>query len=285
MHGLPGEFVYVRCRHCGLVYQNPQLTPDELAPFYPGDYGAHREGGRRRIPVLGFLDKDTRIESRCRAVMRYASGGRVLDVGCATGTFLEGMRRRGWEVRGVEPSARAAALCRQKLGLEVQASTLDAAQLESASFNLVTMWNVLEHVNDPQQTLRRVHDVLRPGGLLVAAVPNTESLDIRVFGRYWAGYDVPRHLFVFTPENLTRMVEAAGLEVISRRCVSGTYRAFAFNLRFLMRDRVRNRYLCAAATRLVVARPTRLLLMPLSRLLDMLGRGTITTWVCRKKLR
>ena len=103
-----------------------------------------------------------------------------------------------------------------------------------------------------------------------------------MFKEYWAGYDLPRHLFVFPPAPLERAVKAAGFDVLKRRCIYGTYNAFAYSARFAMNDRISNARLRSALTRLMLSLPVRVLMMPLSRVVDLLNRGTIMTWFCRK---
>lgn len=282
LHGLPGEFTLVQCNRCGLIYLNPQPTPEELEVYYPDDYEAHVGTKRQQLGWLRRIDYKYGIEKRYRAIMRYTHVGRMLDIGCATGAFLDGMREHGWEVTGIEPGVQVAAYARAEMGLEIQNTTLEAAHLKPESLDLVTMWNVLEHLSDPQQALNRIRDALRPGGLLVFAIPSVESYDLRLFKRYWAGYDVPRHVFVFPPATLDKMVEAAGFDVLKRRCIYGTYNAFAYSARFAMNDQIASERLRSALTRFMLSLPVRVLMMPLSRVVDLLNRGTIMTWFCRR---
>jgi len=263
------------------MYQDPQPTPEELAPYYPPDYEAHVGTRQQQLGWLRRLDYHYGIEKRCRAILRYIRLGRMLDIGCATGAFLEGMREHGWEVEGIEPSIQAATYAKEILGLRVQNTTMETAQLEPASLDLVTMWNVLEHLSDPQRAIYRIREALRPGGLLVFSIPNIESYDHWLFGRYWAGYDLPRHLFVFPPATLTRMIQAAGFTILERRCIYGTYNAFAYSARFAMNDLLADDRLRRILTRIILSLPARVLTMPLSRAIDLLYRGTIMTWFCR----
>lgn len=282
LHNIPGEFSLVRCNRCGLMYVNPQPTAQELEAYYPEDYEAHVGTRKQQLGWLRRIDYEHGIEKRRRAMMRYTGLGRMLDVGCATGAFLDGMREHGWQVTGIEPGARAAAYAREALGLQVQNTTLEAAQLEPESLDLVTMWNVLEHLADPQQALVRIQKALRPGGLFVFAIPNTDSYDLAIFEKYWAGYDLPRHLFVFPPATLEKMVQAAGFMILDRSCVYGTYNALAYSARFAMNDRIADKRLCSALTRLILSLPVRALMLPPSWLISLLHRGTIMTWFCRK---
>ena len=282
LHGIPGIFTLVRCNHCGLMYLNPRPNPEGLAAYYPQDYEAHIGTQKQRLSWLRRLDYEYGIHKRHRAITRYTEIGHMLDVGCGSGAFLDGMRERGWSVAGIEPSARAATYARHELGLRIQNTPLEDAELVPAAFDLVTMWNVLEHLSNPQESLRRLGAALRPGGLLAFAVPNLHSLDRILFKQYWAGYDLPRHLYTFPFDVLEKMVRAAGFEVLDRRCIYGTYNAFAYSARFAMRARIGNKGLRSILTNVMLSFPTRALMLPACRLIDSLNRGTIVTWFCRR---
>ncbi|NLE43614.1 MAG: class I SAM-dependent methyltransferase [Chloroflexi bacterium] len=282
LHGIPGSFDLVRCNHCGLIYLNPQPSVDELAPYYPEDYEAHVGTRKEQLGWLRRLDYRYGVEKRYRAISRYIQTGRILDIGCATGAFLDGVRAHGWQVEGIEPGVRAAAYAQEELGIPVQNTSLEEAQLKSESLDVVTMWNVLEHLSDPQTALIKISRALRPGGILVFAVPNILSYDHKLFQSYWAGYDTPRHLYVFPPPVLEVMLARAGLELAERRCIYGTYNAFVYSARFAMMDRIASQTTRSRLTQLLQAIPVRIMMMPLSRVVDLLNRGSIMTWFCRK---
>jgi len=133
----------------------------------------------------------------------------LLDVGCGSGRFLARMRDLGWTVCGVEPDPEAAERARG-LGLTVHTGTLSQAGFPSAAFDVVTLWEVIEHLPNPVEALVEVARVLRPDGLLVLSTPNVESLAARWFGAYWFNADVPRHVALYTPQALRRLLERAG---------------------------------------------------------------------------
>jgi SAM-dependent methyltransferase len=137
----------------------------------------------------------------------------VLDVGCATGELLLAIRREGnASVTGVEPGERAAYIARQR-GLDVRQGMLEDADFPDASFDTVVLSHTLEHVRDPVATLREIYRVLEPGGALILWLPNADSIEARVLGRHWIGYDPPRHLTTFTVATLTRALETTGFRV------------------------------------------------------------------------
>ena len=233
-----GLSTLVRCRVCGLIYQNPRPTPSEMPAHYPPEYESYVNPGEGR-EVAPLLQQAYRygMDKRCRYVTRVKSGGRILDVGCATGLFLLNMRRQpGWEVHGVEISPHAAAIARQQ-GLDVFTGDLEEAQFAGASFDVITMWDVFEHLHDPAASLAEIRRVLKPDGLLVLRVPNEGSWDARIFGRYWAGYDAPRHLYIFDRRTLTEMLARNGFTTVSASCGIGSYPTFVLSVRFWLRAR------------------------------------------------
>jgi 2-polyprenyl-3-methyl-5-hydroxy-6-metoxy-1,4-benzoquinol methylase len=131
----------------------------------------------------------------------------LLDIGCGDGTFLLGARAQGWDVAGTElnPAVATAA------GLRVWTRLEDAASL--APFGCITLWHTLEHMRSPRDVIAQAARLLEPGGTLLVAVPNADGLQARVFGSDWFHLDVPRHLFHFGPDSLSRIIEGAGLQV------------------------------------------------------------------------
>ncbi|NJO55778.1 MAG: class I SAM-dependent methyltransferase [Rhodospirillales bacterium] len=195
LHGGEGRFRLVTCRRCGHIYQNPRPTIASIDHFYPDDYIPFQTAIEDEPRWIRRFDRRYGRDRRCLAVHRAArlpldnTDKRLLDVGCATGIFLDGMRRLGWSVQGVEPSPTAAEYAQKRLGLSVFQGRLEAAGFAEASFDAVTLWDVLEHVHEPEQTLADIHRVLRPGGLLVLSLPNPDSLEARLLGGHWLGWD------------------------------------------------------------------------------------------------
>lgn len=280
--GLPGTFRMCRCRECGLLYLNPRPTEEEMLQYYPEEY----EPYSRAIddePWFQRLNRRYGMSKRCRAVMAYEPGGRLLDVGCATGNFLYEMARRGtWETYGVEPNSKAAQYARQRLGLNVFTGTLRQARFPDDYFDVVSLWNVLEHLHDPMGDLREVNRVLRHGGLLVLSLPNVESLDAWLFGQYWVGWDIPRHLHVFPRPTLKRLLAATGFALLDERCLAGTFFTFALSLRFLIDEKLDGLSGRALAEKVFYSAPMRLLSAPFFYAVDRFNKGSIITYFCRK---
>jgi len=143
--------------------------------------------------------------------------GRLLDFGCGGGSFLKRMSDQGWNVTGLDAAVGAVREIQDELGLNALAGSLPHPDLHSGSFDVVTMWHSLEHVHHPLDILREAYRVLAPGGKLVVATPNIESLPYYWFGQSWFGLDLPRHLTHFTPKTLRDMLSTAGFVVESVR--------------------------------------------------------------------
>ncbi|MCB9139541.1 MAG: class I SAM-dependent methyltransferase [Caldilineaceae bacterium] len=272
----------VQCTECGLVYQNPRPTPEEIGAHYPPEYEPYTDITQGKRSWLLQRAINYGIQKRCRFITRHRPPGRLLDIGCAAGTFMLGMAQNGWETVGVELSQNVAALARSRHGLNVYTGTLEQARFEDESFDAVTMWDVLEHVHDPAATLREIRRILRPGGLLLVRVPNLASWDARLFGEYWAGLDAPRHLYVFTPGTLSRLMGRAGFQVIDESTNIGGYPTFALSVRFRMtanRATAEQEY---RTTRLLYHPATRLASAPFFLLPSMTGRGPLLVTTARK---
>lgn len=272
-------FAYLRCAGCGLIRLEPRPALAELARYYPEEYEAFQE--RQENPLFRW-GRRRLWHRRLQAIRRYLPRpSRALDVGCSTGEFLEILQRQGWNVAGIEPSPRAAQQARTRLGAgAVQAIPLEEASFPSETFDLITLWDVLEHLYNPPAALCRLAGWLRPGGLLALGVPNLESWDARLFGPFWIGWDAPRHFYLFPDSTLREMLATAGFSVLDTLCLYGGYGAFLLSLDFSLQERYgeKGRLL----RRLVALRPGRYLLWPYFRLAEVLGRGPIRTYLCRR---
>jgi len=204
-------FAVVQCLDCGLCFTNPRPSPKAMGQFYPFEYKPHRSPStrsrrkltRRPVGFRAWLRKE-------RQALAWQGRGRLLDFGCGGGSFLERMHRRGWQVTGLDASSAAVERVRSELGLEVFCGTLPHPALAPASFDVITMWESLEHVHDPLKVLRQARQLLVPGGKLIVTVPNIDSMAFRWFGHAWYGLDLPRHLTHFAPWTLKIMLYRAG---------------------------------------------------------------------------
>jgi SAM-dependent methyltransferase len=207
-HSVPGEWAMAQCQACGLVYQDPLPSPQDLAGFYPPAYSAYNSD-----TVISALFRLVYAQDARRIARLTGRGARILDVGCGNGSMLMALRSHGYsDLSGVEIDPAAAERARQR-GFDVRTGELVDTDFPTASFDLIRMGHVLEHVCDPMAVLRRALTLLRPGGILFGETPNVDCLDFRVLGRYWGALHLPRHVIMFTDASLRRALTDAGFQL------------------------------------------------------------------------
>jgi len=240
--GHAGRFDIVECDECAARYIDPRPVGDTLAAYY-GDtdqraYPNHLVGVDLELPPAGvrellvaergypaqsdaapavdpsgsaraWLDDDIRTHR----ILPWEGEGKLLDVGCGSGSYLATMQALGWNVTGVDLFADLAEQVSETLGVPCHAGALPDVGLQPGSFDVITFWHVVEHLPDPGTVLRHAVSLLRPGGVLAVGVPVYDCREEQMFGGSWLGYDVPRHLFTFSRARLASFLEEQGLVV------------------------------------------------------------------------
>lgn len=267
---------YVRCKRCGLVREDPRPTMVEMARHYPSEYSSYNFEAARESSWLAKQAIEYGIGKRWRFVTKYKTGGKLLDVGCGTGLFLAGRGHDpNWELYGVEINENAARVARDQHQLKVRGGTLEQAAYDTGFFDVVTLWDVLEHLHDPLASLREIHRILKPDGVILVRSPNLRSWDAFLFGRYWAGWDAPRHLFVFEPCTLTRMLGTVGFSVMDFSCRSGGDVMFGMSVQFWLSAREKNKAASRWLMNIVTHPLLRLLTSPLFFIKGLDRRGSL----------
>lgn len=214
---LPGEFSVVRCRTCDLMRTDPRPTPDTIGFYYPDDYEPYRTTQpvtkAPTAPPTVDVPKWKRhiwqaIELRNRPLPPLVPG-RMLEVGCGSGSFLYEMAERGWQVEGIEFSKTAAERARA-IGLAVRTGSLESVTDPSDRFDLIVGWMVLEHLHEPVHALKRLRRWAKPEAWLVLSVPDAGSWEFKVFQEAWYALSLPTHLFHFTPQTLRAVLVRSG---------------------------------------------------------------------------
>lgn len=234
------RYDYSACMECELIFQDPQPNPAQIAAFYPDEYDVYEEASRlKKIAPLrkaklaqyfNYAHLKTSNLQRLFARISYffnkgeheipfIQNGHLLDIGCGNGRFLHGMQQLGWQVKGVEFNDHAVNTCR-KSQLDVHHGDLFSAQLESASFDVINLSHVIEHVPDPKTLFIEMSRLLKPNGLLVLKTPNSKALGRGLFDTKWFANEVPRHLYLFSQKNLTTLGQLAKLAVIETQTSS-----------------------------------------------------------------
>ena len=216
-HGVRNVSRLVRCVNCGLIFVNPRPAFEDLARQYEGSYfncpeptfGGYEDYEADREDIM----RTFRGRMKLIRPLLDSAAPRLLDVGCATGIFLEVAREAGWHGEGVDISGYALARAQGK-GFEVHRGTLVGAGLPEGGYDVITMWDLIEHVPDPAAVLAECHRLLRPGGVVAISTPDAGSLLARVLGGRWLGFrSIDEHLYFFSRRSMGAMLEAAGFEV------------------------------------------------------------------------
>jgi SAM-dependent methyltransferase len=235
------RFPIVQCTSCGVLTLFPQPSDAELMLYYSQEY----YGSSRRkfigpvAAVVGWFQG-----GRARMAAHHCPrGGRILDIGCGNGGFLIQMKRRGFVVEGTEWTAQSAARVPPEHNIPVHVGDLLALDVPNRSYDLVTLWHVFEHLRQPDKTLQKIRELLKPGGRLILSLPNAQSPQARRFGTAWLHHDPPRHLFGFGPHAIERLLSQQGFQIESLNTFSLEQNPFGYvqswlNARGLPRDRL-----------------------------------------------
>ena len=218
----------VRCTECALVYVANPPTTEQLQKLYSFGSGYHQELVESDAEIARHMD-EARVN--LDTLSQSAHSGTLLDIGCSTGLFLLKAQRAGWDVRGLEYSPDSAKIAREQHGLIVEQGALTNGRYASNSFDVVTMWDVIEHLPSPNAALDVVMDILKPGGLFIAKTPNVDGLypaaSLLVAGKigFWGHPEPPGHLFQFSEDTLGKLLTRKGftIERVFQQRISITY--------------------------------------------------------------
>jgi 2-polyprenyl-3-methyl-5-hydroxy-6-metoxy-1,4-benzoquinol methylase len=197
------EFCLVRCRTCACVWLLQPPKPHEMGVYYSEDY-------HRAISSAGESKAVRRWGRHREKIFKQKRSGSILDIGCSSGSFLSTMSGGAWKLYGIELEPSMAHQARAATGAEVFVGEVTDAEFPNEFFDVITCFDVLEHVYDPRHVLARAFEWLKPGGILYIVAPNINSWESRLFGGYWYGLELPRHLFHFSPRSLRHVAKAVG---------------------------------------------------------------------------
>ncbi len=217
-HTVSGEtFQVAECNGCTLRFTQDVPDATSISPFYKSEnYISHSNTSKGLINSLYQSVRKKTLKQK-RRLIEKATGlntGNLLDVGSGTGAFLQEMKKNGWKVTGLEPDADARQVAREISAVEL----MDISQfykLPAGTYDAITLWHVLEHVHDLHPYIQHLKNLLKENGKIFIAVPNYTSKDAEVYKEYWAAYDVPRHLYHFSPQSMKVVLEKNGLKLQS----------------------------------------------------------------------
>ena len=205
------DFHICECLNCGLLYTMPRPPKEKIGDYYKSEeYYSHQENKKGFIPRLYESIKKVNLRHKYKIATKGLEVGTLLDIGCGVGDFIHTAENKGWQCTGVEPSEDAKEIARKR----IKATIYNSEQLEELpdkSFDLITMWHVLEHVDDLKWQIEQLQRLVKPNGRIVIAVPNYKSYDGQFYKEHWAAYDVPRHLNHFSRNTITKIFKANNL--------------------------------------------------------------------------
>jgi len=211
-HSVSGEiFELYKDEALDMLITFPQPVRENLSKYYESDdYISHTDGKRSLFEKAYHFVKNIALKNKLQLINSLQNKGKLLDIGAGTGDFLNVANQNGWNTIGIEPSSKARKIAIQKgVSLVENLSTLD-----NESFDVITMWHVLEHVPNLEEQIKELKRLIKPDGTIIIAVPNFNSFDAKYYGAFWAAYDVPRHLWHFSKTTIQQLFKKEDLELI-----------------------------------------------------------------------
>lgn len=220
------DYNLLACTTCGLECTFPQPSPEELPAFYDQSY--HGARGVKFISLVQLLRRIS-IQKKIRRIesLVHHQTGRVMDIGAADGAFLFNIKQRNWDTSGIEISDSMLSQTRFH-DLNIVIGDITQQQFPSQAYDVITLWHVFEHLADPREYLKQIQRILTPSGLLIMTLPNADSWQAHLFGRYWFHRDIPRHLFHYSPTTLSTLLNQYGFTIQRIDHFSLEYNPFGF---------------------------------------------------------
>ena len=209
------EFEILECEDCKLLFTSPSPAPDKIGSYYKSeDYLSHNEEKKGLFARIYNKVKKINIKNKFKIATSYQqSAVSILDIGCGVGDFLLYAKEKGCNVTGIEPSEDARKIAEKKLDCKIS-SPEELQNIPDNSFDIITMWHVLEHVADLKTEIHHLQRILKKDGRLVLALPNYKSYDAEYYKDKWAAYDVPRHLSHFSQTSIKNIFKETNLQLI-----------------------------------------------------------------------
>ena len=215
-HSVSGEeFQLLYNEELDMLETFPQPKTENLSDYYQSeDYISHTDTKRNLLERVYHIVRNISLKRKLKLINSFNSEGKtLLDIGCGTGDFLETAQRDNWKVTGIEPNEKARQIANSKTNNSVFEIEY-LAKLEANSFDVITLWHVLEHLPNLEMHTKLFKHLLKPNGTLVIAVPNFKSYDAKYYKNFWAAYDVPRHLWHFSQNSIERLFKKEGIKLV-----------------------------------------------------------------------
>ena len=210
------KFNLSKCKSCGFVFTNPLPLVSEIGKYYETEkYFSHNTENKGIFSRIYSQVRNLNLKNKYNIIEKYKLSGRLLDIGCGTGEFLNFGLRKSWKVKGIEPNANAREFATTNYGIEIGDEN-DLNEMDGSLFDVVTMWHVLEHVYNLNERMLTISKILKNDGIAIIALPMIDSPDSIKFGKYWAGLDVPRHLHHFSSASFEKLATKNNFKVIDK---------------------------------------------------------------------
>ena len=218
-YSLTGEdFQIIQCANCTLEYTDPAPSKEAIAPYYNfPSYISHTDTKEGLVNKMYHKVRNHTLTQKTNWVQSLFTGhkGHLLEVGAGTGAFADSMSKKGWKVTAIEPDASSRQKALDNYNLNILPIE-ELFHLEPAKYEVITLWHVLEHVHDLNAYMKTFHSLLKPNGRLIIAVPNYTSYDAGYYKKYWAAYDVPRHLYHFSPLSMHYLAKKHKMSIMQK---------------------------------------------------------------------
>lgn len=214
-----GKFMIASCTECGFTFTLDHPDENEVGRYYESEeYISHSDTSKGLVNRLYRLARNFMLKRKVQLVKKTTGKktGNILDIGSGTGYFANAVKLEGWRVEGIEINQKARSFSKNEFQLDVY-DPAEISKLRTGNYDCITLWHVLEHFHDPDGYMREIHRLLKPDGRCIIALPNSGSFDAEYFREYWAAWDVPRHLWHFTPETFRKYCEKSMFELINIR--------------------------------------------------------------------
>jgi len=206
-------FNIVKCEQCSFKFTNPRPEEDIIGRYYKSEnYVSHSNTNKGFINSTYQTVRKYTLLKKLQLISKFYKTGYILDIGCGTGEFLNTCKNAKWKTLGIEPDIDARTMAIQNHSLDVREES-EIEKLPDSSFDIITMWHVLEHVPKLNKRVEDLKRLIKPNGIIIIAVPNSDSLDAKIYKENWAAYDVPRHLYHFNPNDINLLFKNHGLKM------------------------------------------------------------------------
>lgn len=207
------SFAIVQCDKCNLLFTNPRPPKQSISKYYDSpEYISHSNKTKSVLDIIYQVVRNYSLKKKYKLISSLNTTKSLLDYGCGTGHFLNKVYKEQWEISGVEPNSNAHFNISVNIKKYIHKSLSDISP--EKSFGIITLWHVLEHIHDLNETLINLKLRLDKNGKLIIAVPNPNSFDAEYFKEYWAAYDTPRHLYHFTQSSMKTLIKSHGLRIV-----------------------------------------------------------------------